>query len=161
VGYQIGIYSAGNLSAVNFTVTGTDPDGAAQTETLAGPNNGTVETAAYFRTVTAVTVDAAVGADVIVGTVDEFATRGIPLDLYIADTSIYVNIGGTINYSVEKAGERLTAGQTANWVAGGLATQTADGNTAYTSPTGAVRIVGNSFTGGATVAMSINQARNV
>lgn len=158
VAYQVGIASAGNLSAVNFTVTGTAVGGAALSETIAGPNANTVETTGYFETVTGVTVDAAVGTNVTVGTVDEFITSPIPLDLCAPNTSIAIDISGTIDYSLQKCFERLTAGETANWIAGGLTAQTADGNTAYTAPTGAVRLLGNSFTGGATIAMNIAQA---
>ncbi len=162
VGYQIGIYSAGNLAGVNFTVTGTDANGDALSETIAGPNNGTAETAGYFRTVTGVSADATVGTDVIVGTVDEFATATLPVDLYCSQTTIAVNIGGTIDFTVQEAFERPTAGETPNWInITALATKTADTASTVTDSIGAVRLIGNSFTGGATVAMSINQPRYV
>lgn len=158
VGYQVNLTSAGNLSAVNFTVTGTDPEGKALTETLAGPNANTVETAAYFKTVTSVSVSATIATDATVGTVDEFATAPIVLDLYTKDTGFAVDISGTIDYSVQKCFERLTAGEIANWVAGGLTAQTADGNASYTQSTGALRVIGNSYTATATVGLNVNQA---
>jgi hypothetical protein len=67
VSRRISITSTGNLAAKNFTITGTYL-GAAQTATIAGPNNNTVETTVLFETVTSVTVDAAVATNVSVGT---------------------------------------------------------------------------------------------
>lgn len=66
-GRKITLYSAGNLSARTFTVTGTDKDGAAQTENLTGPNNSTVTGTKYFQTVTQIAVNGAVGSDVEAG----------------------------------------------------------------------------------------------
>jgi len=159
VGYQVGLASTANLSGVDFTIVGTDPNGVALSETIAGPNNNTVETTGYFKTVTSVTVSGAVGTNVTVGTVDEFATATLPLDLYTSITAVSVDISGTIDYSVQKCYERPTAGETPNWVAGGLTTQTADGAASYTSPTGGVRIIGNSFTASATISMNVAQSR--
>lgn len=158
VAYRLSLESTGNLSGVDFTITGTDAEGKALVEVIAGPNNNTVETTGYFRTVTSIAVDGAVGTNVEIGPVDEFVTAPFCLDLYSSNTTVAVDISGTIDYTLQKCFERLTAGETANWVAGGLAAQTADGNTAYTAPTSAVRLVGNSFTGGATVGMNIAQA---
>ncbi|HLA14759.1 MAG TPA: hypothetical protein VJZ25_07025 [Gemmatimonadaceae bacterium] len=68
-GRKITVYSAGDLSARTFTITGTDKDGAAQTEDIVGPdttpttNTGTK----HFQTVTDVSVDGTVGTDVEVG----------------------------------------------------------------------------------------------
>jgi hypothetical protein len=56
----ISLTSAGNLSTSNFTVTGTDFYGFAQTQTLAGPNANTVNTTKAFKTVTQIAASAAV-----------------------------------------------------------------------------------------------------
>jgi len=53
---QIAVKSSGDDSGVTFTITGTDVNGKALTETITGPNAGSVYTAAtlvgLFRTVT-------------------------------------------------------------------------------------------------------------
>jgi hypothetical protein len=49
--------SAGNFSGVDFTFVGLDSDGNAQTETRAGPNNNTVNTAATWSSITSITPD--------------------------------------------------------------------------------------------------------
>lgn len=161
VGYQVGVYSAGNLSAVNFTVTGTAADGSALSETVTGPNNSTSETTGYFRTVTGVSASAAVGSDVKVGTVYEAITATYPLDLYTPSYTFSVNIGGTINYTLQEAFERPTAGETASFADNAsMSGLDVDAHVTPTDALGAIRAVINSFTGGATFALSITPRRN-
>jgi hypothetical protein len=62
----ITIASAADDSARTFTVTGTDVNGAVQTETIAGPAT-TVTGTSYFRTVTQVTVDDDTAGAITVG----------------------------------------------------------------------------------------------
>ena len=59
--------SAGNISAVTFTVQGTDSTGAAVTEAITGPNNTTVYSTKTYASVTAIYVNAAVGTNTSVG----------------------------------------------------------------------------------------------
>ena len=66
-GRLITVYSGGNLSALTFTITGKDKDGAAQTEEITGPNNGTATGTKFFQSVSQVAVDGAVGSDVEIG----------------------------------------------------------------------------------------------
>ena len=49
---QITLASAANLADKTFTITGTDANGDALTESLTGPNNETVTTSKHFLTVT-------------------------------------------------------------------------------------------------------------
>lgn len=163
LGYIISIASSSDLSGRTFTVTGFSQDNKAQTEAITGPNNATVVSAKFWRQITSIAVDAACAGALTVGTANTTLSAATPsyvLDLYETNTSIAVDIGGTINYDVKKAFERMTAGDTPNWVAGGLTGQTADGSTAYTGPTGAVRGVINSYSNGATFALQINQSRS-
>jgi hypothetical protein len=54
---RITVTAVGDETARTFTITGTDVNGNALTESIAGPNATTANTDAYFRTVTQVTVD--------------------------------------------------------------------------------------------------------
>jgi hypothetical protein len=74
--------SAGNISGVNFTISGTDADGKTISETRAGPNANVVATTNYFKTVTSVAVNGAVGTNTKVGwRVNEgFCTQSIPVN---------------------------------------------------------------------------------
>lgn len=92
---RVGIYSAGALSAITFTVTGTDRQGGALSEAIAGPSNSTVLTTAKFATVTQVAASAAVGTNTEVGVTAAFESKWIPLDP--GKTPFAVSISGTIS----------------------------------------------------------------
>ncbi len=66
-GRKVTVYSGGNLSALTFTIAGTDKDGATLSENITGPNNTTVTTTGYFQTVTSVSVGATIGTNVEIG----------------------------------------------------------------------------------------------
>jgi len=53
-GRQVTILSAGNDAAKSFTVTGTDVNGDAQTESITGANAGTATGAKYFKTISGI-----------------------------------------------------------------------------------------------------------
>lgn len=57
----VSLTSANNNSGVNFTVTGT-VNGRAISQTIAGPNNNTVETTAVFDVITSITFNGAINA---------------------------------------------------------------------------------------------------
>lgn len=98
---QITLTSANNLSAVDFTITGTDIYGNPQSEVLAGPNANTVTSVDSYSSVISITTNAAVN-QVSVG----LGTQGI-LGTYLYDHySISCNLGvqaivtGVIDYSL-------------------------------------------------------------
>ncbi len=161
---QLGIASTGNLSGVTFTVYGTDPDGNSINEAITGPNNTTVETTAYFKTVTRVAVSGSVATDVTVGTVDEASTHTIVLNAYDeVATTISVDVTGTINFTVQETYDHVLANGSAstNWVnITALATKTAD--TTATSGRGAtaIRLLVNSYTDTAELQMTVIPAHH-
>ena len=59
--------STGNISSVSMTITATDLNGNAQTESLNGPNNNTVTSTNKFLTVTQVAADGAVSTNTSIG----------------------------------------------------------------------------------------------
>lgn len=61
------ITSSGTDDGRTFTVTGTDVNGNAQTETITGPDTATVTGTLYFRTVTTVSVDDDTAGAITVG----------------------------------------------------------------------------------------------
>jgi hypothetical protein len=65
---QITLISGGNLSAINFTITGLSTVGAVQSEVLAGPNVGVVTSVNTYQSVFTVAPSAAVTTNVQVGT---------------------------------------------------------------------------------------------
>ena len=101
-GLLISINCAGSDAARTFTVTGTEPGGTAQTETLAGSIAGQTLSTLYWEGVTQIAVDAATAGAVTAGIRQAGATAWLPLDIYVpnAQTAIQVDVSGTINYSV-------------------------------------------------------------
>lgn len=77
---HVTFYSANDDSGVTFTITGTDRQGAAMTETVTGPNATTVSGSKNFATVTQVAGDAATVGDVEVGSGDSAETQWIVID---------------------------------------------------------------------------------
>lgn len=98
----VSIASANNLSAVNFTVTGTY-NGATVSQTIAGPNGPAVVTTQLFQTVTSVTSSAAAAA-VRVGTGQTGSTQWFSFNTYATgqpSTTVQVDVTGTITYTFE------------------------------------------------------------
>lgn len=75
---HVSITSDGNDSGRTFTVTGTDRNGLALTETITGPNTTTVNGTKNFKTVTAVSVDDDTAGAITVGDADELETQWYP-----------------------------------------------------------------------------------
>jgi hypothetical protein len=96
----VSLTSAGNLAAVNFTVTGYDLFGKAVTQTLAGPNANTVATSEEFHIITGVSADDAVGSAVTVGTGSTGRTNWAIVDRAIQPTSINIALTLTATISV-------------------------------------------------------------
>lgn len=93
-------------TAITITVVGTDADGKAQTETIAGPGaSTTTETTKFFLTVTSVTPVSTIGTNTYdIGYTDVFVSKTIPLNHWseIGATAA-IDVTGTINVDVELA----------------------------------------------------------
>lgn len=153
---------ATNHSGKTFTLVGTDANGDAQTEDIAGPNGiATVTSTKYFLTLTGLSVDSTTGTDSFdIGWTDDIVSPDYPIDWrspYAAN--VYVDISGTINFTIQQTFDNVLAGDTPSWVAiTALASKTAD---TYGNPSiGATawRLLINSLTTGATVKISASQA---
>lgn len=70
--------SAGNISAVTFTVTGFDVYGYPLTEVITGPNANTVQGNEAFSQIVSIATSGAVGTNTSVGTGDKF---GLPFKI--------------------------------------------------------------------------------
>lgn len=102
--HVITLKSGVDLSAITFTVTGTDADGQEVSEALIGPDNETVETTLFFKTVESISASGTAGANTFdVGWADEFVSQTIPLEIYTErDTaSVQVKLSGTGTFDIE------------------------------------------------------------
>lgn len=70
---KISIEGTGSNSGIDFTITGTDADGTAISEVLAGANNGTATSVLYYKTVDSIYADGNVDGNVEIG---PLATNG-------------------------------------------------------------------------------------
>jgi len=150
---QVEFESIADLSAVNFTVTGTDEQGRTISETIAGPNAGVSSTTLDFKTVTQVAVDGAVGTNVEGGTNAVGGSIPIPIDKYLTPTNIGMGlqITGTVNVTVQHTfGDIFDSDPSTihNWFDHPtLAAETADADGNLAFPPQAVRLLTNSGVG--------------
>lgn len=156
--------SVTNHSAKTLTLTGTDANGKALTETIAAPgSSATVESTGYYKTLTSVTVSATIGADTFdIGWVDEVSSHIFPLDSKSPfAANLAVDVTGTINFTVQQTFSDILNGDAPIWSdITALASKTAD--TVSTAAIGAtaVRIITNSYSSGAELQLYITQPSN-
>lgn len=100
---HITIYSDGDDSGVTFTITGTNRNGDAKTETITGPDSTTVTSTGNFKTITQVAISDAGTGSIEVGTGTTLQTAPVPVDVYRGGISYRVdltNAGGSSSLTV-------------------------------------------------------------
>lgn len=164
---QLSFTGGSDESGDTYTITGTDADGRAQTESLSGPNATTVESSKYFLTVTQIATDGAATGALTIGVVDELAsktirlnrhsTTGALLQLVTSSTAIDVTAQVTLvdpdDYTDQEAIPWI-ATQDTDLVG---ATQAAHAIGSLDVHAAAFRLIVNSFTNGAEVQAYISQ----
>lgn len=164
--HQLNLTSTANLSAINITIVGTDADDKPVSETRAGPNNNTVETTAYFKTVTSIAASSTLGANTMdVGWVDEFVGPTVRLDWRRNVVSRYfLDVTGTISLDVDyliEDPDRLLKQEDGKWlvVSSSLDDETADSTAFVEIGAGytAFRIRANSYTDTAEATLYVSQ----
>jgi len=107
-------------SAVNYVIIGTDADNNTITETGLLPNHTTAASSKAYKTVTSFHVDAAIGANMSVGTRGTTLTgnsKTIPLEFYSrTGATVAVEVTGTINFSIQETFDDVLGSSTANAV---------------------------------------------
>lgn len=103
-GVRIAIDSAGNIAAVNFTVYGTDQDGVARTEVITGVTTTAVNSVTYWKTITRIAADNAVGSNVFVGPIDQLISATLPLNWRDQFPAAYLvsALTGTVQYDLQQ-----------------------------------------------------------
>lgn len=161
VARKITLTSTGNISGVNFTITGLSADGIVQSEVLAGPNNNTVTSTLYYQSPpTSIAADAAVATNTSAG-MSLFALGPVVLDRSIPRVSIQVTVTGTINYTVQfSEDDPYQTAVLLNWLTStdaNLVSQTGNSLGNAVTPLALVRLISNSFSTGATATLTIIQ----
>lgn len=100
---QIVLETNADYTGINFTIVGTDANGAVISEVLAGPNINTVESVLYYASITSITASGGVeGGTVQVGTTGDVTSRWVRMDSWANAQSVaQVDTSGTITYSVQ------------------------------------------------------------
>lgn len=107
----ISLTSTNNLSAVTFTITGTDINGQANSVNLSGPNANTVSTSVQFHTISSITSNGAAAAVSAGTTASTSAANGTATSEWIlldghrryAQTTLQVVAGGgTVSYNLSQ-----------------------------------------------------------
>lgn len=161
----VSLTSTGDLSLLNFTITGKDIRGNAVTETRVGPNNNTVYTTAYFYEVNTVSVDATIGTAVSlgIGTTGRSQWCKIDYNLTPANVGLGITVSGTdlmwtmvqTMYNVSPA--EPAANSIINNSDTNLVSQTTSRQGNYAFPAAATRCQISASTSGSLV-LNINQA---
>lgn len=151
--------AATDHSGKTITLVGTDANGDALTEAVTGPTGtATVESTGYFKTLTSATPSATIGADTFdIGWVDEVSTPTYPINHHseIAATAA-VSMSGTASFTVHETFENVRGGDSPVWFAvSALTTKTANTRAQISPHATAVRLILNSYTGGAAAHLSI------
>lgn len=157
----VSLTSAGDVSAANITITGTNLRGAAVTETRAGPNATTVYTTAEFASITSVTTDAALGTAMSVGTGSTGQTNWWKADYFPAPVNIAMEVAvtATANVTVYNTLDNVETNSSPVKVAHGtLASLTSTAQSNYVFPPGWVQAVMNSSSGSGAFTFTIIQA---
>lgn len=154
---------AGNETGKLITLYGTDWNGNAVSETLAGTNAVAIQSVRDYKTITRVAVDAAFAGAVTVGTNGVASSRPIMLDPWAAaQVALQVDISGTVNATVRQTLDDLLESYTgATWVNHpdtGLVgfTATVQGNYGYAPRW--VQLLVNSQTNPGFATMTVSQA---
>lgn len=105
----ITLTSTDNLSAVNFTISGTNQFGVAISEVLAGPNNNTVTSVNQYNTITNIS-SSGVYTNFSIGSGSTGTFQWINLDILSSSppvVSLTGEVTGTINYSINQTNDLL------------------------------------------------------
>lgn len=104
-GVRISIDSAGDVSAVNFTVYGTDQDGVTKTEVITGVTTAAVNSVIYWKTITRIAADAAVASNVFIGPINQIVSGTIPLNWRNDQPASYtvVSLVGTVQFDLQQS----------------------------------------------------------
>jgi hypothetical protein len=145
--------TANDHSGKTITLTGSDADGNAISETMAGPaGSATVTSTKAFKVLDTAAPSATIGADTFdIGWVAAAVSPWVKLNANQPEfaASVAVNVSGTINYDVEHAYDEDPDSSSLAIKHSGLTGKTAKDDGQYACPVTAVRVNVNSHTGGA------------
>ena len=161
--HKVIITPSGSVTG-NYSLTGTDENGRAQTETLATDTVNAVTSAKFYLTLTEVLAPSGIGANTVdIGWTDDVVSPAYPLDWPSgANANIFIDISGTIDFTVQESFSNIFTTTVPVWSAiSALTSKTADTFGQANPGATAFRILVNSLTAGATIAFTTSQPDRV
>lgn len=160
-GVRIFIDSAGDVSSVIFTVTGTDQDGIARTEAITGVTTTEVNSVTFWSTITQIAASATVGSNVNVGTTSQVISKTLPLNWRnnYAATFVVSGVTGTLQYDIEETDSDFgsaTDPSTLSWAVS-QSNKTADLASSLLNYSTAARLRWDSYSSGAELQFAVRQ----
>jgi hypothetical protein len=160
-GVRIAIDSAGDISSVVFTVTGTDQDGIARTEEITGVTTTAVNSVTFWQTITQIAADAAVASNVFVGPINQIVSKTLPLNWRNDYPATFVagGVTGTLQYDIEESSSALAANTDPSTLVWGVSqsNKTADLTGSIANYSTAARVRWDSYSSGAEMQFSARQ----
>ena len=160
-GVRIAIDSAGDISSVIFTVTGTDQDGIARTEAITGVTTTAVNSTTFWQTITQIAASAAVGSNVFVGPINQIVSKTLPLNWRNNWPATFVvgGVTGTLQYDIEETSSELTASTDPSTLVWGVSqsNKTADLTGSLLNYSTAARLRFDSYSSGAELQLALRQ----
>jgi len=160
-GARIAIDSAGDVSSVIFTVTGTDQDGIARTEAITGVTTTEVNSVIFWQTISQIAASAQVASNVNVGPIGQIVSPTIALNWRndFAATFNASGVTGTLQYDIEETASDLGAAtdpSTLSWAVS-QSNKTADLTGSLLNYSTAARVRWDSYSSGAEMQFYIRQ----
>ena len=138
------LVSGGNDTGITFTITGTDADGRAQTESIVGANAGTKTCTKYFKTISAVAHTGSVATTLSIGHAIDSVSNTIKPNLGTSPIAIGIGVqlvSGTSTYKVQHSYQNWDAGYPSLWWDNSAGAKSASSEAAYSAPVAAIRIL--------------------
>jgi hypothetical protein len=156
------------VGVINFIVSGYQDRNKTIpiSETIAGPNNNTVETTNYFYSIQSISASGAVGTNTKAGPVDEAISKIIPTKRSYSDRNerqvgLTFIVTGTISYTVQQTNDDILSltDRNFNWLDhddSALINATTSKNGNYIVVPQAMRVKINSYSSGAELLIQVN-----
>lgn len=142
--HLVRLTSGGNDSGISFTFIGTDSDGRAQSETVAGTNAGNSNTTKYFKTITSITKTGAAAGTIVVGNLIDSVSNTISPDLNTSPIAIGIGVtlvSGTVTYKVQHSYQDGRLAHPTLWFDNSAGAKSASSEATYSSPVACIRLL--------------------
>lgn len=140
----ITLVSGGNDTGITFTITGTDSDGRAQSESTVGASAGTKTSTKYFKTVSSVTHTGSVATTLSVGSTIDAVSNTIRPNLDTSPIAIGIGVtlvSGTSTYKVQHSYQDGRTSHPALWFDNSAGAKSASSEATYSSPVACIRLL--------------------